>query len=117
MIKREHLGLNLSPTDITYILRITSLILRREGISTVLNNNIYNMYEARPDLLPESILDRSSNKAGQYLLRKFVSLYNLVGFDKTDAPNVNEITGPKPLAQKVKQAKGVRACRIPTKKQ
>jgi hypothetical protein len=38
---REQLGLNLSPTDITYILRITSLILRRGRISTVLNNNIY----------------------------------------------------------------------------
>lgn len=67
---REQLGLNLSPTDTTYILQITSLILRRGGISTVLNNNIYNMYEARPDLLPESILDQSSNEAGQYLIRK-----------------------------------------------
>jgi hypothetical protein len=114
---REQLGLNLSPTDITYILRITSLILRRGGISTVLNNNIYNMYEARPDLLPESILDRSSNEAGQYLIRKFVSLNKLFSFDKTDAPNVNEISGPKTLVQKVKQAKGVTVRRIPTKKQ
>ena len=75
------------------------------------------MNEARPDLLLESILDRSSNEAGQYLVRKFVSLNNLVGFDKTDAPNVNEISRPKTLAQKVKQAKGVTVCRIPTKKQ
>ena len=116
-LTREQLGLNLSPTDITYILRITSLILRREGISTVLNNNIYNMYEARPDLLPESILDRSSNEAGQYLIRKFVSLNKLFGFDKTNAPNVNEISGPKTLVQKVKQAKGATVRRIQTKKQ
>ena len=58
------------------------------------------MHEARPDLLPESIRDRPSN-----------------GFDKTDAPNVNEISGPKTLAQQVKQPTGGTVRRIPTKKQ
>lgn len=61
------------------------------------------MYEARPDLPPESILDRSSKEAGQYLIRKFVSLNTLFGFDKTDASNVNKISGPETLVQKVKQ--------------
>jgi hypothetical protein len=72
------------------------------------------MYEARPDLLPESILDRPSNEAGHYLVRKFVSLNKLFGFDKTDAPNVNEISGPKTLAQQVKQPTGGTVRRIPT---
>jgi biopolymer transport protein ExbB/TolQ len=50
-------------------------------------------------------------------LRKFVSLNKLFGFDKTDASNVNEISGPKTLVQKVQQAKGATVRRIETKKQ
>ena len=56
-------------------------------------------------------------KLDSYLVRKFVSLNKLFGFDKTDAPNVNEISGPKTLAQQVKQPTGGTVRRIPTKKQ
>jgi hypothetical protein len=40
-LQEELLGLKISPTDIKYILRMTSLILRRGGISTETNQTVF----------------------------------------------------------------------------
>ncbi|CAG2186631.1 unnamed protein product [Mytilus edulis] len=111
------LGITLNSTDMVYILRITGLILRRGGISTIPNKNVYNMYEANPDNLPDSILDQHSKEAGEFLIKKYVANNNLFAFDKTDIPDLSSITGPKTLVQKLKQSKGVTIRRIPPKRQ
>ncbi|CAC5420680.1 unnamed protein product [Mytilus coruscus] len=79
------LGITLNSTDMVYILRITGLILRRGGISTIPNKNVYNMYEPKPDNLPESILDQHSKEADESL-----SIYSKARLLKTQS---TEITG------------------------
>ncbi|CAC5387980.1 unnamed protein product [Mytilus coruscus] len=93
------LGITLNSTDMVYILRITGLILRRGGISTIPNKNVYNMYEPKPDKLPESILDQHSKEAGEFLIKKYVASNNLFAFDITDIADLSNITGPKTLRQ------------------
>jgi hypothetical protein len=115
-LQEELLGLKISPTDIKYILRMTSLILRRGGISTETNQTVFNVYESSPEVLPESILDDSTKDIGTYLIEKFVAQNCLFGYTKSDVPSKVDIDGPKALVQRLKQSKGVTLRRIPVKK-
>jgi hypothetical protein len=115
-LQEELLGLKISPTDIKYILRMTSLILRRGGISTETNQTVFNVYESSPEVLPESILDDSTKDIGTYLIEKFVAQNCLFGYTKSDVPSKADIDGPKALVQRLKQSKGVTLRRIPVKK-
>ena len=96
-LQEELLGLKISPTDIKYILRMTSLILRRGGISTETNQTVFNVHESSPEVLPESILYDSTKDIGTYLIEKFVAQNCLFGYTQSDAPNKADIDGPKAL--------------------
>ena len=116
ILQEELLGLTISPTDIKYILRMTSLILRRGGISTETNQTVFNVYESSPEVLPESILDDSTKDIGTYLIEKFVAQNCFFGYTKSDVPSKADIDGPKTLVQRLKQSKGVTRRKIPVKK-
>ena len=115
-LQEELRGLKISPTDINYILRMTSLILRREGLSTETIQMVFNVYESSPEVLPESILDDSTKDIGTYLIEKFVAQNCLFGYTKSDVPSKADIDGPKALVQRLKQSKGVALRKIPVKK-
>ncbi|VDI78878.1 Hypothetical predicted protein [Mytilus galloprovincialis] len=115
--QEELLGIVMSETDIKYILRMTSLILRRDGISTEKNLTVFNVYELFPEILPESVLDDETTKeVGRYLIKKFVAENNLFGYTKSDIPPKAEVKGPSVLIQRLKQSKGVTIRRVPVKK-
>ena len=115
-LQEELRGLKISPTDIKYILRMTSLILRREGISTETIQMVFNVYESSPEVLPESILDDSTKDIGTYLIEKFVAQNCLIGYTKSDVPSKADSDGPKALVQRLKQSKGGTLRKIPVKK-
>ncbi|CAC5388681.1 unnamed protein product [Mytilus coruscus] len=89
--QEELLGIAMSETDIKYILRMTSLILRRDGISTEKNLTVFNVYELSPEILPESVLDETTKEVGRYLIKKFVAENNLFGYTKSDIPPKAEV--------------------------
>ncbi|VDI72179.1 Hypothetical predicted protein [Mytilus galloprovincialis] len=95
---------------------MTSLILRRDGISTEKNLTVFNVYELSPEILPESVLDETTKEVGRYLIKKFVAENNLFGYTKSDIPPKAEVKGPSVLIQRLKQSKGVTIRRVPVKK-
>ena len=95
---------------------MTSLILRREGISTETIQMVFNVYESSPEVLPESILDDSTKDIGTYLIEKSVDQNCLFGYTKSDVPSKADIDGPKALVQRLKQSKGGTLRKIPVKK-
>ncbi|WAR27998.1 LOW QUALITY PROTEIN: hypothetical protein MAR_013702, partial [Mya arenaria] len=103
----ELLGVKSSDTDIRYVKRIVSLILRQGGISLTEDTNVYIVYDARKVVLPDSILDMKTEEIGAYLIKRHLASYGLFGCSKSDKPHIESVHGPKELLQKVKASKGV----------
>lgn len=99
------LGLKTSPTDLNYICRLVGLIIRQEGISTITDKNVYNVYDHARPVINEAILDSKTVEIGEYLIKRFVARNELFGCTRMDEPNISDVSGPKDLLSRVKKCK------------
>ena len=111
----KYLGKKVTSTDKQHIFRVTNLILRQGGLQMHSNETVWNVYQSSPAALPDSILDRETADIGTYLVKKFVAQTHLFGMTEKDIPSTKDLTGPKVLVSRVKQAKGTTIARSRTK--
>ena len=111
----RYFGKRVTATDKQHIFRVANLILRQNGLQTHTDGTVWNVYQASPEALPDSILDRETAEIGTYLIRKFVAQEHLFGMTEKDIPSTKDLIGPKVLVSRVKQAKGSTIARSRTK--
>ena len=110
--QKSLLGLDLSDTDYTYIMRVATLVIRRGGLSTVPSDVVENVYTQSKATLPLSVLDKNTSDVGNYLLKKYIANQHLFSVSRNDLPSVMELNGPSELLNRVRLSKGVTIKRV-----
>ena len=112
----DNLGWTINDTDIKHIIRGSSLILRKGGVTTEPGLYPHNVYLPKKTILPQAILDKLSEEVGVYKIYKYLQKEELFGVTKSDIPDLNSIECPKDLLLKAKQSKGITMRRVCAKK-
>lgn len=114
--QEDALGWTLNSTDISHMLRATSIILRRGALLSDERLLPYNVYLKEKALLPLDILDSNSSEIGKFLVEKFCCKNALFGCEANDLPNVENVVADKGLIARAKRSKGVTIRRGTTSK-
>ena len=99
--ERLHSNWTISDTDVKYIIRAASIIVR--SLNTVEDEDTpYNVYLTTPKPLSHAMLDYKSKECGEYLLLKYCNQQGimLVNLDELQ-DRAKVLCGPKELVSKV----------------
>ena len=101
------LNFEISAKDLKFIIPVTQLILRVGALWLDEDSTPRNLYKPLKPTLPESILDKKSYQAGQFLVQKYACQQKLFGLSNEDLQALTTVDGPKHLLQRLKNSKGV----------
>ena len=79
----------------TFILPLTRLILRSGGLRVNEDDTPRNIYNTTKPALSNSILDRETYSAGQFLVKKYACTQGLFQLTTEDIPSVTSVQGSK----------------------
>ena len=104
--KNDCANWHITPSDIKYITRAVSVIVRCGGLLKNKDDVPYNVYTPQKNSLSTSLLDILSRSCGEYLLLKYCYEEKLCGIDVecVDSARIG-LEGPKELVKKVLSSK------------
>ena len=109
------LGWNLTRTDLNFVYRVASIILRQNALQVHQEETPYNMYtNPRPTIISESLLDSKTVEVGKFLIWKYINKFQKIPLEDHEILSGENLNGPKQLVKRALKSKGTtlkRTCR------
>jgi hypothetical protein len=104
---QDQLSFGLTKTDLAYIYRGASVIIKEGAITQKKDHKLRNIYDSKSDQeFSTALLDRDSKEIGVYLLKRCLAKQSLFGSSDRKMPDISQFQGSAPLLHKAASSKG-----------